>query len=651
MRITRRYRWYSSHRRTRVQTQRLVRAWLTGGFLLLALLLAAAFFLTPGGRRPAFEKGGLLVCADGGGTVELYWPEASDSALYQVEVRRGGTVDERYYSSPSAQLTGMRAGEELHIRVRAAVNGEDGRQVFSRKTLKADLVLPEDGELAAPEVSGSGDSGAAFLRWSGEGEVYEVFRLRDLLTPGEAGGVPVGSAEGSEWPLPAGEEVRRFAVRAGWRRRGFILCGPASDPVSSGGADLPAGPVSLTYRETDTRMYTLEWNGVRCERFEVQEWDGEGWETVARLAPRERMRFDAGRLGSGSFYRFRVAAVDAGGLASEVSEEVSFYASISPLHCTVWPIQDVTLYENPEKKGERLASVPGGTALCVLAEEGDWFRVRYKEEYGWVDSRFCMIDLPEYVGDHCAYDITNSYRSLFAAHNASIRQITGEVISGFENVRTEDGEFLVPYLYPCARKLLTAARQAEADGYRLKIYEAFRPQQATRFLYDTANAQRNDPAQTEDGRRTTLLKLMTDNGRFGLGSFLARTISAHNRGIALDLTLEKGGQELEMQSGIHDLSWYAATDRDNDNAKLLAGYMTGVGMNGLRSEWWHFQDDETRKAIGLNASLYKGVSAEGWTQDDSGWRYRNADGSFLRNTAAAVDGRSYTFDSNGYAVG
>ena len=79
--------------------------------------------------------------------------------------------------------------------------------------------------------------------------------------------------------------------------------------------------------------------------------------------------------------------------------------------------------------------------------------------------------------------------------------------------------------------------------------------------------------------------------------------------------------------------------------------MTGVGMNGLSSEWWHFQDDATKQAIGLNSSLYQGVSAEGWVQDDGGWRYRNAGGSYLRNTAATVDGRSYTFDADGYAAG
>ena len=235
---------------------------------------------------------------------------------------------------------------------------------------------------------------------------------------------------------------------------------------------------------------SLEWNGTQCHHFEVQRWAGEKWETAARLAPEERVRYDLGRLGSGSYNRFRVAALDGDGTELQ-AEEVSFWASVSPLYGTIWPIQSLALYEDPGK-GTRLASVPGGTALCVLAEEGDWFRVRYGEEYGWVDSRFCMIDLPEYVGDHCTYDITNSYDSLFAVHGSPIREVTHQVLPGYENVQMADGTFLVPYLYPCAKKLLTAAQAAEADGLRLKIYEAFRPQRATRFSYDTTEKQLKD---------------------------------------------------------------------------------------------------------------------------------------------------------------
>ena len=48
--------------------------------------------------------------------------------------------------------------------------------------------------------------------------------------------------------------------------------------------------------------------------------------------------------------------------------------------------------------------------------------------------------------------------------------------------------------------------------------------------------------------------------------------------------------------------------------------------------------------------LYGGVSAQCWMRDDYGWRYRLSDGSWLRSCIRAVDGISYSFDSNGYAT-
>ncbi len=586
--------------------------------------------------------------------MEFYWPGTShDSALYRVDVTCGTERMTRISSEPSFGVSGIQEGERLEIRVWAVADGKSlfgkPKEVKSWKCFHAELALP--GGLEAPEVTGALEDGAASLRWTGEGDVYEVFRDYGAFS------VFAGEAREREIALPLGEGdtgPQQFTVRSGWKKRGFVLCGPAASPAEFREEDLPSGgKLTLTYRETAPRLCALEWEGVQCHHFEVQRWMGEGWETSARLAPEEHMRYDAGRLGSGSWNRFRIAAVNGDGTELQAGE-ASFWASVSPLYSTAWPIQTLPLYENPGK-GDRLASVPGGTALCVLAEEGDWFRVRYGEEYGWVDSRFCMINLPEYIGDHCSYDITNSYDSLFAVHGSPIQAVTHGTLPGYENVRLEDGTFLVPYLYPSAKKLLTAVRAAEADGLRLKIYEAFRPQRATRYSYDETEKQLNRPALTESGGQVgmTLSKLMTDNGRFHLGSFLARTISSHNRGIALDLTLEKidGGGELEMQSGMHDLSWYSETYLNNLNAKLLAGYMTAVGMNGLNSEWWHFQDDDTRKAIGLNSSLEQGVSPQGWTQDDGGWRYRKADGSFARDTALTIDGRAYTFDKAGYAAG
>ena len=54
-----------------------------------------------------------------------------------------------------------------------------------------------------------------------------------------------------------------------------------------------------------------------------------------------------------------------------------------------------------------------------------------------------------------------------------------------------------------------------------------------------------------------------------------------------------------MQTAIHDLSHYAVVENNNDNANLLAGYMMEAGFGPLSTEWWHFQDDDTRGTLSL----------------------------------------------------
>ena len=806
---------------------------------LAALALATAYFYIPGAVRPSFREGELQVFLNEGGAMELNWPKAvlggptedlvsppegEDSpdpaeiapedagdaeavVYYNLDIKSGDRHIQKLQSYSGILLEDLTL--PMTVRIQAVTKGENLLGMTRALTGQVLAAEVSDVELRAPEVVGAPGPGTLSLSWKlsgGDPGLYEVFAMdggsfrQVASTSSKTLDLKVG--RDGDVPLPSYDQPLEAGVRAGIQGEGYILCGPVSNHIFVERQDLLGDDLNLVFRETEPRVVILEWDETRGEYYELQEWSQEGWTLLDTLEPSESFLYELGRLGSGSYHRFQVAARDRNGTLRS-SEEVEFYASADPLYATAWPIIDQPYYKEASAEAESLGKIPGGTALCVLEESGDWFQVRYKDQYGWVDSRFCMINLPEYVGDHCAYDITNSYRSIFKVHENPIALITDQVVQGFEHIQEADGQFLVPYLYPCSKKLLSAAQAAEADGYRLKIYEAFRPNEATRFLYDTTAAQldlaalvysyedaegeplgegaeprildpvtgwevdlsdgllidpeteekisREDLAlrqaeEAEEGQEETpggeswpdpdgqpaesaapdldssqpffilpeegeggsldpapesqpetppepqpapqtdapeesqtpeesqapeseageageggeeepeeydtYFSIMTNNGRFGLGSFLAKVASAHNRGIALDLTLEElgSGRELEMQSAIHDLSWYSAAYLNNDNAKLLEKYMTATGMRGLSSEWWHFQDDETREAIGLTSYLFKGVHMGGWTRDDQGWRYRNEDGSVLRDTSFTADGKRYTADQDGYVL-
>ena len=127
------------------------------------------------------------------------------------------------------------------------------------------------------------------------------------------------------------------------------------------------------------------------------------------------------------------------------------------------------------------------------------------------------------------------------------------------------------YLHPdAAQKLDKAIALARPLGFRLKIFDAFRPSEAQWVLWNA----RPDPNFLADPRRG----------------------SPHSRGVAIDLTLlDSSGAELDMGTGFDaftPLSHHADTEipvAAQRNRLLLLGLMSAAGWDFYSNEWWHYQ--------------------------------------------------------------
>jgi len=126
-------------------------------------------------------------------------------------------------------------------------------------------------------------------------------------------------------------------------------------------------------------------------------------------------------------------------------------------------------------------------------------------------------------------------------------------------------------LEPLAQKLNQAQLLLEKDGLGLKIFDGYRPLEVQKKMW----------------------KIVPDEryvaNPYGSGS-------NHNRGAAVDLTLvDKDGNELEMPTGFDDFTERASkysmepTPQQRANRMLLRQVMEQVGLEGLSTEWWHFQ--------------------------------------------------------------
>lgn len=141
-----------------------------------------------------------------------------------------------------------------------------------------------------------------------------------------------------------------------------------------------------------------------------------------------------------------------------------------------------------------------------------------------------------------------------------------------------------------AEKLAAANAEFARDGYRLKIWDAFRPRSAQEIMFkiESDEVYVADPA---------------------VGS-------NHNRGASVDVTLiDEDGNELEMPTGFDNFTEKASRNYSgmSEEAKKNMDYLTEVmirhGFEPIRSEWWHFNDSEVRSYDLIDISLEEWVNA------------------------------------------
>ncbi|MEO5825785.1 MAG: M15 family metallopeptidase [Gemmatimonadales bacterium] len=157
-------------------------------------------------------------------------------------------------------------------------------------------------------------------------------------------------------------------------------------------------------------------------------------------------------------------------------------------------------------------------------------------------------------------------RAVLELRYATTQNFTGGVLPGYDAP-------VVLLRREAALALAKVSARVEAQGYRLKIWDGYRPVRATLAMV----------AWTERERRTDLL----DDG------YIARR-SRHNQGVAVDLTLVRAddGTELDMGTPFDEFSSRAHTANATGivaaNRRILIDAMASAGFTNYTSEWWHF---------------------------------------------------------------
>lgn len=139
-----------------------------------------------------------------------------------------------------------------------------------------------------------------------------------------------------------------------------------------------------------------------------------------------------------------------------------------------------------------------------------------------------------------------------------------------------------------AEALKEVSDDLEEDGYRLKIYDAYRPQEAVTNFEEWAK-------DLDDTRMKAYFYPELDKSVLFEQGYIA-SHSGHSRGSTVDLTLFDMETEKEVDMGgtfdyFGELShpdYTGITEEQYENRMILRDAMVEHGFKPLEEEWWHF---------------------------------------------------------------
>lgn len=284
------------------------------------------------------------------------------------------------------------------------------------------------------------------------------------------------------------------------------------------------------------------------------------------------------------------------------------------------------LRENNSRESKKIGTIGKGEAFNIISEKENWWYVKYNEKKGWVENTLCMINLPDIIPS-IVYDDTNAYSSIFKSSGYNLPNVTSKKLyeATTYNERLEKNEYNMPILYQMAKKIYLAQKKAMENNESLKIYETYRPYEVQMKVVKNLKELMKENETVEKGINT---------GSWNESWFIAQSLSNHQLGVAMDVSLVKINKkrekkmgsytyleitdytEYEMPTKMHELSTKAVTFKYGvssasktewkkvplattmtEPAKRLQNYCTSSDLSPLASEWWHFNDLDAKATV------------------------------------------------------
>ena len=226
-----------------------------------------------------------------------------------------------------------------------------------------------------------------------------------------------------------------------------------------------------------------------------------------------------------------------------------------------------------------------------------------------VDPDLLLVNLPD-VLPQAAYDVVYSYAATSNCGGENLPGVTGQHVDGYAygmqpSAYWASDRFAVPCAYRTALKARAASDALNEAGWRLLVYDAYRPMTAQ---YQLASALTEAFAENPAVQEAL--------GGWSVDWFVAPGASGHNFGADIDAgvcdwegnpaalpsafdSFDATGRltDYPVEDSAIDPSSYRWTVYESDACMALHEAFRAAGFTELASEWWHFGDLETEAAI------------------------------------------------------
>jgi D-alanyl-D-alanine dipeptidase len=281
------------------------------------------------------------------------------------------------------------------------------------------------------------------------------------------------------------------------------------------------------------------------------------------------------------------------------------------------PTSTLKVRSGPGTNTEKLGELRDGDPVTIL-ERGDvWHKIEYNGSEAYVFAAY-ITNLPVYYAYVPELSATVNGKT-YVSKMVDVRSVVPD-IKIWLTFASQDN-VMGKVLYPAgacllqentALKLAAAAELFAKDGYRIRLYDGYRPYSVSEYLY----------SQIRDARFVANPK---------------KRPSKHNRGAAVDITLERidTGEQIPMPSFMHtfNISSYrelpdiyaveAGSEEYNtilakypeildyprrsskaiNNMKYMSRIMKSCGFSTISTEWWHFNDTDWKTFMILDYDL------------------------------------------------